>query len=387
MSLPRLNNTFLAAAALAVSFLPVSAMAETIKIGSIFPMTGSAAASGVAGAEGVKYAIEDVNAAGGITIDGVKYDFEYVPYDDQMKPAEAVSGFQRLRNVDGIGYIFSMISASHLALADMAERENVLVLTSAVSSKAILPETKHSILIYSRTADYVPKMIEWMGQNMDGKKVVLLYPNDESGWDFADMSSKAFEASGFTVVSKELVDRSVKDFQPVLTRIIASNPDFIDLGPTANATAGLVVRQARELGYAGQFTMTGGSGAMGVVAAAGPEAAAGLIHMIYADPANKAYEALAQRYRDDIGQSPNEVIVPFYDAARALIKAIEISGTPDNPEHVREVFHEAFPLTSLQGEELSFGGKDTLGVDAQILTTSYIARIENGVPVAVAAVK
>ena len=54
----------------------------------------------------------------------------------------------------------------------------------------------------------------------------------------------------------------------------------------------------------------GGPGPLEVVAAAGPQAAEGMINVLYADPSNPEYQALVERYRQRIGQAPNEYIVP-----------------------------------------------------------------------------
>ena len=226
-------------------------------------------------------------------------------------------------------------------------------------------------------------MIKWAKANIPGDRVALLYPNDESGWVFDKMVSEQMGKVGYNVVNKELVERSIKDFQPVLTRILANNPDVIDLGPTLSATAGLIVRQARELGYKKAFIVLGGGGAREIVTAAGPEASEGILHMVYADPVNPAYKPIADRYRQKFNALPNELIVNYYDGAVALMKAIQLAGDPNNAVKVREAFPKVFPLKSLQGDSLTFGGKDTIGVDAQVFSKNYIAVVKKGESVVV----
>jgi branched-chain amino acid transport system substrate-binding protein len=270
-----------------------------------------------------------------------------------------------------------------MAVKSMIEDDDVLVLTSAISSKAIDANTKHTIRLYSTISDYLPPAIRWMKDKMPGERVVLFYPNDESGWDFSKLTAELMTKVGYKVISTELVDRAARDFQAQLTRIIATNPDIIDLGPHAPATAGLIVRQARELGYKKAFSVLGGSGAAGIVAAAGAAEAEGLLHVIYADPDHENFKRLAERYRQKIGQAPNEAIAPFYDGARALMKAMALADNPNDPQQVRKVFAQAFPMLSMLGEPLSFGGKERLGIDAQIMTANYIALMKGGKSVVV----
>jgi branched-chain amino acid transport system substrate-binding protein len=372
---------------IAALLLPTAAMAQqpTIKVGGIFALSGPAAALGLSASEGVRYAIEDINKAGGLDIKGTKYIVEYTAYDDQFKPAEAVAAYTRLVERDKTKYIFTMFSASHMAIKSMSEADDVFVLTSAISPKAIEADTKHAVRIQTLVQDYVPGMIKWIRANVSGDKVALFYPNDESGWQFATLTTAQFEKAGFKIVSKELTERQAKDFQSALTRVIALNPDVIDLGVQTSATAGLIVRQARELGYKKAFVILGGTNAFEIVGAAGNEASEGIVHMVFADAGNPNYKPIADRYRQKVGQLPNELIVNFYDGTVALMKALQASGQPDKPQTVREAFPKVFPMKSLQGDMLQFGGKETLGVDAQLFSRNYIAIIKNGAPVVVGA--
>lgn len=380
---------FFAVAAVAFCSLAASlpASAQTVKIGVIGIMTGAGATWGVAGAEGVKIAVEEANEAGGITINGVKRKVEVIVYDDQYKAAEAIAAYNRLVNEDGAKYIFTMASASMMAIKGQVESDNVLILTSATSNKIIDKNTNNIIELYSTPRDYVPPVIKWMKENLPGDKVILVYPNDETGWDFTKLSTKAFTDAGYKVIGQELYDRAQKDFQPLLTRVVAQKPDLIDFGPSSPATAGLILRQARELGYKNAVSALGGSGPREVIAAAGAQAAEGMVNMLYADPANKNFQALAQKFRAKVGQTPNELIVPYYDATKILLRAVEISGAPDDARKVRAALPKALPMTSLQGEPITFGGKETMGIDAQFLTVDYIGNIRNGEPVAVGLAK
>ncbi|WP_081750548.1 ABC transporter substrate-binding protein [Paracoccus pantotrophus] len=377
----------IATAAFCLVAASLSASAEAVKIGVIGIMSGAGATWGVAGVQGMQIAIDEVNKAGGLDINGTRQEVQLIVYDDQYKAAEAVAAYNRLVNEDKAKFIFTMSSASTLAIRDQVEADDVLVLTSAYTSKAIDSETKHIIRLYSTPQDYVPAIIGWMKAHLPGDKVVLVYPNDETGWDFANFSSKAFETSGYKIIGKELYDRAQKDFQPLMTRVIAQNPDVIDFGPTSPSTAGLILRQARELGYKGGVSALGGSGPREVVAAAGAAAAEGMVNMLYADHDNESYQALAKTFRDKIGQDPNELIVPYYDATRVLMRAMELSGEPENPEKVRAALSQALPMKSLQGEDIAFGGKATIGTDAQFMTVNYIGNIRNGEPVAVGLAK
>jgi branched-chain amino acid transport system substrate-binding protein len=66
----------------------------------------------------------------------------------------------------------------------------------------------------------------------DLKALAQLEPNDKTGWSPNRLLKQHYEEAGYKVVSSELFERSLKEFQPVLTRILATKPDIIELGTT-----------------------------------------------------------------------------------------------------------------------------------------------------------
>ncbi|MDR5798136.1 ABC transporter substrate-binding protein [Caballeronia sp. LZ008] len=370
----RIAMSALALGITALTALCPVAQAESIKIGVVGALTGGPAEYGLAAREGARAVAEQINASGGIDINGKRYMVEVIAYDDQQKPAQAISAYIRLVNLDGVKYILLQSSASTLALRPNAERDKVVLLSAAFSPKIIDESTKYTFRIYQNGSNFVPSLISWMKSNLKERTVVSLNPNDETGWGQSDLTTKVFKENGFNVLSAELFERDQKDFAPVLTKLIAMKPELMDFGSTPPATAGLIVRQARELGFTGRFVQTGGPGWKAVVAASGTKATEGMVTVLYADPRNDAYLNLAKTYKGKVGQDPNEILVTFYDATRVLVKAMQTSGDPDDTTKVAAAFSKALPMTSLQGDTLTLGHQ-------QIMTVDYVGVIKDGTPV------
>ena len=364
-----------------------AANAETLKIGVIAPLTGGAAPWGLAAEHGPKILAADINAKGGLEVGGKKYQVEIVAYDDQYKAADAIAAYKRLVTRDGVKYVVILTTAASIALRQTVEDDRVVALTSSGVAKTIDPNNKYMFRLISIAADYMPSFADWVKTNVKGRRVIVINPNDESGWDQNELTEKAYKQSGLEVIGRELYERSQKDFQPMLTKIIAMKPDFIDLSASAPATAGLLIRQARELGYKGVFVKSGGAGPKDIVAGAGKEAAEGVINIIYADPANKGFQRLAAEYKKSVGQEPNEIIVSFYDGVNVLLQAIRKAGDVNDTAKVVAAFPTALPMQSVQGDTLTFGGKVTAGVDRQIMTVNYVGEIKNGEPVIIGKIK
>lgn len=374
-------------AVVAAAFLVAGAHAENLKIGIIGPMTGGGAAWGLAAAEASKILADEVNAKGGLDVGGKKYKVEIIAYDDKYNTAESVAAYNRLVNQDGVKFMIIQTGAATMALKQKVEEDKVLALTSSYTGKALDKNTKYMYRLYSDPEQYIASFAEWLKGNVQGRRVVTINPNDETGWHVAEMSDRAFKANGFDVVDKELFERTQKDFQPLLTKVIALKPDVIELGSTPPATAGLIVRQARELGYDKLFTKTGGSGPKEIVAAAGVKAAEGTINLLYADPANEGYRRLAAQYKKNRGHDGNEIMVSYYDGVNILLAAIQKAGTVDDTSRVAAAFGKALPMKSIQGDEMRLGGMKYYGSDTQVLTVNYIGVIKNGEPVVIGKTK
>jgi branched-chain amino acid transport system substrate-binding protein len=379
-----ITNRMIASLAFGVGLyanLMSSASAETLKIGLIAPLTGGGAPWGLAEEQATKILASEVNAKGGLEVGGKNYQVEVIAYDDQYKAADAVAAYNRLFNRDGVKYMIILSSPSTMALKENIQGDEVLALTSSGIVKSVDANDKYLVRLLSILADYVPPFVVWLKNNVQERRVVILNPNDESGWDATKISETAFKENGFQILDTELFERSQKDFQPMATKVISLNADLIDLSSCPPATAGLIVRQLRELGYKGRFVKSGGPAPKDIVNAAGNEAAEGMLNLLYVDPSSEGYKRLAAEYRKAVGQDPNEMVVTFYDGANVLLHAIQKGGDVNDTAKARAAFAQVLPMRSAQGDELLYGGKATSGVENQIMTVGYIGVIKNGVPV------
>lgn len=370
--------------ALGLGMLQPAVAADTLLVGTISALTGAGSPWGMAVAAGPQLAADEVNAKGGLKVGDKTYQVKVISYDEQYKAAEAVAAYNRLVNQDGVKFIIGPLSsAGTMAVKDMVEDNKTIIFTGAYTRKAIDPKTKFLFRAYSTPVEYVAPMIEWLRQNQpEGRrKIVLLNPNDETGWDAVELQETNYKAKGFSVVGKELYERTLKDFQPLLTKVLASKPDIIELGTSSPATAGLIVRQARELGYQGRFIKIGGPGPRDIVTGAGVANAEGVLNFLLGDRSSEGYKRLAEEYKKRHGHEVNEVMFAFYDATRILFAAIQKAGTITDTDKVRQAIPQVMPFKSAFGVDLTIAGKQTYGADTQIVTTSYVGEIRNGEPV------
>lgn len=356
-----------------------SAQTDTVKIGVVSALSGPGSEWGLAQDGAAKIAAMEVNAKGGLKVGGKTYKIEVISYDDQYKAAMSVSGATRLIEQDKVKLaVGPMGSAATLAVKPLFEQHKVVAIIGAYSEKALDASTKYSFRGFPTQVEFVGPIVEWLKKNRPALKTVAeLEPNDETGWFSQKLLKTQYEGAGYKIVSSELFERSLKDFQPVLTRILATKPDIIELGTTPPGTAGLVIRQARELGFKGQFVKIGGPGVPQIVAAAGKEFAEGLICYAAADVTTKNYKELEAKYAKVLKPPMNEFVVYFYDAVQMLLNAVQAAGSVDDTDKIRTALEKESPYKGLQGT-IRWGGMKAYGVNHQILTPTFIGMIKNG---------
>src|SRR5947207_9005156 len=113
----------LALLALAVLGLgPVPALAQTLKVGAVVPLTGRYGAGGAQVRAGYEIAVEHINAAGGVTVGGKKQPLELVLLDDESDATKTVARLETLASQGVVAYLGGFGSDLHAAAASVAEK-------------------------------------------------------------------------------------------------------------------------------------------------------------------------------------------------------------------------------------------------------------------------
>ena len=99
----------------------------TIYIGYSGPLSGGAAKYGENCLTGFKIAVEDVNAEGGVTVGGKKYELKLAFYDDMYKPASTIANVRRMVSSEKPIMIDCPHAGGILALEKINEREGFII--------------------------------------------------------------------------------------------------------------------------------------------------------------------------------------------------------------------------------------------------------------------
>ena len=169
---------------------------ETLKFGVADPLTGPSAIFGLDQMQAVRWAVEDINAKGGVN--GRK--LEAIIADHQTKPDVGIAVVNKFISVDKVPVFITAFSSVVKAVAPIANREKVLMLSVGANS----PDVKNlGDYVYTMfpLADVDMKALgAYMVQKQGKKRAAVLYVNHETGIEGAKVFAQAFTKAGGEVV-------------------------------------------------------------------------------------------------------------------------------------------------------------------------------------------
>src|SRR3989454_6984200 len=239
---------------------PAPAAEKTLAIGLLGPLSGGAASYGVELQRGAEMRADEINKAGGLKIGGDVYKIKLVAYDHKAQAADAATATNKLVFQDKVKYIIgNAVGATCNAVQSVTEPEKVLFSFVCWGTNNLGPDNPHSFRAMLSQWEVAEPFYRWVkDKHPQIKRVAAISPNDTSGKDTNTAVVKALKGLGFEVAADEYYERGTKDFYPILTKMLAAKPDMLDVAAAPPGEAGLILKQARELGFKGPKGWTAG---------------------------------------------------------------------------------------------------------------------------------
>jgi len=290
---------------------------DTIKIGIAGPMTGDQAKMGMDFKNGVSLAVEEWNNKGGVL--GKK--IEVVISDDQHDPKQAVSLANKMINNGVAGVIGHFNSSCSIPASDVYNRAGIPMITPGSTNPQLTEKGYRGIFRVCGRDDQQGKAgAEFALKSLRLKTVAILHDKTTYGQGLAD-EFKKFLGDKVNIAYYGGIVQGDKDFKMVLIAIKTKNPELIFYGGIY-PEAGLLVKQAKELGLNARFMSGDGTIDPKFIEIAGAPAAEGTYLTFSPDPRNiSSAKGFIEKYQSQYGDiGPYSVYA--YDAANILLSAI-----------------------------------------------------------------
>jgi branched-chain amino acid transport system substrate-binding protein len=351
-----------------------SAYAEdTVKIGIIQPLTGSVAYNGTTDVNGIKLALGEINAKGGVL--GKKV--ELVIEDGQCKPANTVNAAEKLTQRDKVvALIGAFCSSATAAIMPVAQSAKVPLVTG-VSSAANLTEKGNTWFFRATETDALlaKSFAKILVNQLKLKKVAYIGVNDDFGRGGVEEFEKQMSALGATTVMKEYFEHGTSDYYTLLTKLKASGADgaFVAAETQDGST---FVKQKAELGLSTKVFGVGSWATADFMQLAGAAANGIYAAVPYASTMKTLKnEAFVKSYQDQYKVAPGKYSAAGYNTLNIVVDAIARAQSTDS-DKVRE----ALLKTDYEGPNGHFRF-DEKGQATGF--TVVLVQLENGVPVVV----
>jgi branched-chain amino acid transport system substrate-binding protein len=359
------------------------AAAETLVIGGDAPLSGSAASWGIGQVRGIQMAMDEINAKGGLNIQGKRYTLKLSAYDNKAYPNDAASIANKLVLSENVKFILvAAVGATCRAIQTVTASNNVFFGFSCWGKELLGPKVplnfRMNLSPYEMSDAYIAG-IRKIHPNI--KTIATISPNDTSGWDGAKGDIRAAKKLGIEVVAEEYYERDQQDFRATLTRILAKKPDLIDLATSPISTGGVILKQAYELGYRGPKAWPACSLASAAVKISGKEAAENLYPGISWDFISTHYTTAGLRnvvaqYKKKYGEDWDYIGISGYVGARIVFSTMEKAGSLD-PATVAEAMVKNQPYDTIFGPTI-FGNADIYGLPRNMIHPLVLSRVRDG---------
>ncbi|MFC1950739.1 ABC transporter substrate-binding protein [Chloroflexota bacterium] len=224
---------------------------KTVKLGFLAPLTGDVAGWGLPGLYGCEIWADEVNEAGGLQIGDDRYLVEIAAYDDEYSATIAVTGAKKLVLEDEVVLVVQLCEPTTTAAAPIFTEYKIISTTMVASdTHPDYPYLIWPIEISPLTGlAYVSQIAK---ANPEAKTVAMCDPaGDPMVLMHNAFALAAFETAGIEVVYNKLYDGAAIDVAPVMTAMLATNPDIICWEASYPYHTHLLIEQAQIQGFEG----------------------------------------------------------------------------------------------------------------------------------------
>jgi len=359
------------AAALALTVpLAVSAQTGPIKVYNIVELSGGGATAGTNFDNGVKLAVKEINAGGGIL--GRRIDLQSL--DTQTNPGVAKALSQKA--VDDGAYVVMGPVFSGSINVSMAETRKAEVTNFTGGEAANITQQGNPYIFRTSftQSTAMPKLARYIKDELKAKSVAIIYVNNDFGKGGRDVMIKALDAQGIKVAADISTDPGQVDFSGAVLKAKQSNADalFVYTNEEESARA---LRELRKQGYdkpiVGETTLTGQK----VIELAGDAANGAVAHVgLTVDAPQPAIKAFDDKFTKEYKYKSDHNGMKGYSAMYVVKVLTEKNGKVDSKLLAKSLHGARISAKENPGVLLDVTFDDNGDLDRE----SFLVKVVNG---------
>ncbi|MFI0242515.1 ABC transporter substrate-binding protein [Streptomyces sp. NPDC016845] len=333
-----------------------------IKIAVVDARSGQLSSLGEWEYKGAKLAIDEWNKKGGI--DG--REIQMKSFDSQGDPTTGTNLARKIASENYIAMIGTAESAVTVAMAPVLRQSEIPNITSGQADALVAQKSPFLFLNGPTSTTYDSTLAKFLIEEKGFKKIAMISNNGSFGKGEHDAFTMAVKDLGVSPVSDQIVTTDQKDFSAALTKIRSARPQVIFIG-SEEVEAGLIVKQARDLGIDAPFAGAAPQGTPVFIDTAGKKAAEGtFVSSPYlSNDISPAAQKFAAAYEAAYGEEAELHGAKAYDGTNIVLTAMKTSGVATGKklaDAIRATEYEGLLGTFKFGEDGVGITKTTIGV-------------------------
>ena len=358
---------------MALSGTAVAQAPATYKFGLAMPLSGSQALYGADQVKAAQWAVDAINAKGGIN--GKK--LEMITLDTQADPQVGINAVNRLVSVEKVPVFITAWSSVVRAVAPIANDNKVVELSVGANSPDIAKLGDYVYTTFPLADVDVAAVARYSVEKLGKKKAAVLYINNDTGIVASRVYRDTFSKAGGEIVAYEAYDPKATDFTGALLKLRSAQPEIIHLHGLVGDMP-QVVAQMRQLGLNQPITSYSGIYNPKVIEQLG-QAAEGIIATSLAPGVSDlpAVASYVERWQKEEKRDPNGLPYTQYlhDApymVAAILTSVDKKGLAPTGENFRQ------EMLALATFDLPLTGSVTVSDSHTVSKPVYLVEVKNG---------
>ena len=344
--------------------------AQTVPIAGLVELSGTGATAGTNFDNGVKLAVKEINAAGGLAGNKIVYS----SYDTQTNPGVAKALAQKAVDEKAYVVIGPVFSGSILVSMNETRKSEV---PNIIGGEAAAITEQGNLYVFRCSftqASAMPKVARYLQETVKAKTVAVIYVNNDFGKGGRDTIAKELEKVGVKIAADISTDPGQVDFSGAVLKAKQSNADALFAYSNEEESARLL-RELRKQGYdkpvVGETTLT----SQKVVELAGEAANGAVAHVgLTADAPQPQIKAFDQKFQAEYKSKGDHNALKGYSAMYIVKVLTEKLGKVDSKAFASAMHGAKFSTKDNPGVLLDVTFDNNGDLDRE----SFMTKVVNG---------